>query len=68
MPSPLYTAAEAAEAVGMDRDTIYTWVRRGYLAPVPGKRRGREALYDLAAVYACEAARKRRHRRRGQQA
>lgn len=63
----LYTAAEAAEAVGVERDTIYNWVRRGYLSPVPGARRGRETLFDLSEVYQCEAARKRQHRRRGQQ-
>jgi excisionase family DNA binding protein len=57
-----WTAAEAAEQVGVDRDTIYTWVRRGFLRS--GDTRGREKLFDLADVFKCEAARRRKHRRK----
>jgi excisionase family DNA binding protein len=64
MADPLFTAAEAAAEVGVDRDTIYTWVRRGYLSAVPDRKRGREKLYDLAAVFACEARRAHKHRRK----
>lgn len=63
----LVTAAEAAAAVSLTRDAIYTWVSRGYLAAVPGARRGREKLYRLADVYRCEAERAREHRRKGRQ-
>jgi hypothetical protein len=58
----LFTAEEAAVEAGVEVATIYTWVRRGYLAAV-GKR-GRFNLYRLCDVFACEAARKRKHRRR----
>ncbi|MGW4476830.1 helix-turn-helix domain-containing protein [Nonomuraea sp. NPDC004354] len=58
----LWTAAEAAAEVGVERDTIYTWVRRGVLAPAG--QRGREKLFDLAEVFACEASRKHKHRRK----
>lgn len=64
MAEPLFTAEEAAREVGMDRDTIYTWVRRGYLRPVPGRKRGRYKLFRLDDVFACEAARQHEHRRK----
>lgn len=56
------TAEEAAEQVGVAQATIYVWVRRGYLAPV--RKRGRYKLFRLADVFAAEATRKHKHRRR----
>lgn len=50
------TANEAAAEVGVDRDTIDTWKRRGYLQPIPGS--GRPAKFWLSEVYTCEAARR----------
>lgn len=50
------TAAEAAQQVGVDRDTIDTWKRRGYLQPIPGS--GRPAKFWLSEVFQCEAARR----------
>jgi excisionase family DNA binding protein len=58
----LWTAQEAAEQVGVDVDTIYQWVRRGYLQHAG--TRGRHKLFDLEAVYAAEKTRERRHRRK----
>ncbi|MGI5293297.1 helix-turn-helix domain-containing protein [Nonomuraea polychroma] len=59
---PLYTAAEAAAEVGVERDTIYTWVRRGFLKHKD--RRGRLKLFDLDDVFQCEANRQHEHRRK----
>jgi predicted site-specific integrase-resolvase len=64
MAEPLFTAEEAAAEVGMERDTIYTWVARGYLSPVPGRKRGRFKLYRLDDVFECEKSRQREHRRK----
>lgn len=58
----LWTAEEAAEQVGVTAAAIYTWVRRGALASA-GKR-GRYKLFRLDDVFACEAGRKRKHRRK----
>jgi excisionase family DNA binding protein len=60
----LFTAEEAAAQVGVDKATIYTWTARGYLAPVPGRKRGRANLFKLEDVFTCEKTRKRKHRRR----
>lgn len=57
----LYTAAEAAEEVGVARATIYSWVARGHLKHTA--RRGHLKLFKLADVFACEATRNRKHRR-----
>ncbi len=58
----LFTAEEAAAQVGVRPATIYTWTARGFLRPV-GKR-GRFNLFRLSDVFACEATRKHKHRRR----
>jgi predicted site-specific integrase-resolvase len=58
----LVTAAEAAALVGLTRDAIYNWVRRGVLHVAD--HRGREKLFAAAEVFACEAARKHEHRRK----
>lgn len=50
------TATEAAAKVGVDRDTVDTWVRRGHLQPIPGS--GRPRRFWLSAVYTAEAARR----------
>jgi len=50
------TAAQAAVEVGVNRDTIDTWVRRGQLAPIPGT--GRPRRFWLSEVYTCEVARR----------
>ena len=50
------TAAQAAVELDVDRDTIDTWKRRGYLQPIPGS--GRPARFWLSEVYACEVARR----------
>lgn len=56
MPTPKFlSAAEAAEALGVDRSTISRWVERGRLAPdhkLPGRRGA--YLFSRAAI---EAAR-----------
>lgn len=57
----LYTAAEAAEEVGVAVNTIYSWVRRGHLAHAG--HRGHLKLFRLADVFAAESARQRTHRR-----
>lgn len=57
----LFTAAEAADEVGVSVNTIYSWVRRGYLEHAG--RRGHLKLFRLADVFAAEAARQRAHRR-----
>lgn len=46
------TAAEAAAEVGVQVGTVYSWVRRGYLAPV--RRRGRYKMFHLADVFRAE--------------
>lgn len=58
----LVTAAEAAAEVGVKPQTIYVWVSRGYLAPAttPGARR----LYRLSDVFAVEASRDHKRRKR----
>ncbi|WP_117198066.1 hypothetical protein [Nocardiopsis sp. TNDT3] len=56
------TAAEAAAELDVDRDTIDTWKRRGYLQPIPGS--GRPARFWLSEVFACEAARRVHWKRR----
>lgn len=58
----LYTAEEAAAEVGVTPQTIYTWTARKYLKPA--SKRGRFNLYLLADVFACEATRKHKHRKR----
>lgn len=58
----LYTAQEAADEVGVSVNTIYSWVRREYLTHA-GKR-GHQKLFRLADVFAAEATRDRRKRRR----
>lgn len=62
MGKSLWTAAEAAAEVGVEQDTIYTWVRRGFLKHQ--ETRGRLKLFDLDEVFACEARRKHQHRRK----
>ncbi|WP_435107335.1 hypothetical protein [Nocardiopsis synnemataformans] len=59
------TATEAATKVGVDRDTVDTWVRRGYLRPIPGS--GRPRQFWLSQVYTAEAQRRVhwKHRRKG---
>lgn len=57
-----WTAAEAAQQVGVDRDTIYTWVRRGFLKSK--RKRGRYKLFDLDDVFECERNRQHEHRRK----
>lgn len=56
----LYTAAEAAEEVGVSVNTVYSWVNRGSLAHA-GKR-GRLKLFRLSDVFECEKTRQRRNR------
>ncbi|MGI5493867.1 helix-turn-helix domain-containing protein [Microtetraspora malaysiensis] len=60
--SDLFTAEEAAAEVGVEAATIYTWKARGFIEPA-GKR-GRYLLYRLSDVFACEASRQRKHRRK----
>lgn len=62
--STLVTAAEAGELVGLSRDAVYNWVRRGYLEPVPDRRRGREKLYRASDVFEVEANVRHEHRRK----
>jgi excisionase family DNA binding protein len=57
----LFTAAEAADEVGVSVNTIYSWVRRGHLKHAG--RRGHHKLFRLADVFAAEAARQRTRRR-----
>ena len=64
--SEFYTAAEAAEEIGIATATIYSWVHRGYLKPA--KKRGHLKLFRLADVFAAEAARERKHRHPNHQA
>jgi predicted site-specific integrase-resolvase len=59
---PLFTAEEAAAEVGMKAATIYVWVHRGYL--IPAGTRGKHKLFRLADVFAAEASRDRRRRKR----
>lgn len=56
----LFTAEEAADQVGVKRQTIYTWVNRGYLKPAG--QRGRHKLFRLEDVFRAEATRDRRKR------
>lgn len=56
------TANEAAAELDVDRDTIDTWKRRGYLQPIPGS--GRPARFWLSEVFACEADRRVHWKRR----
>lgn len=58
----LFTAHEAAAETGFTRQAIYNWVARGYLAPVPGCKRGRSNLFRLEDVF--EAEKRRDHARR----
>ncbi|WP_214322071.1 helix-turn-helix domain-containing protein [Nonomuraea sediminis] len=58
----LFTAEEAAAEVGVEVQTIYTWTGRGALTPA-GKR-GRNNLYRLSDVFACERTRQHKHRKR----
>ncbi|MER7363592.1 helix-turn-helix domain-containing protein [Nonomuraea wenchangensis] len=60
----LYTADEAATETGFKRQAIYNWVARGYLAPVPGAKRGRSRLFRLEDVFAAERTRDHTRRRR----
>lgn len=62
MTDELFTAAEAAEEVGVERSTIYAWVHRGLLTHA-GKR-GHEKLFRISEVFAVEATRDRKKRRR----
>lgn len=50
------TAHEAAAHLGISRDTIDTWVRRGHLEPIPNT--GRPRRFWMADVYTCETARR----------
>ena len=59
------TGKEAAAEVGVDPDTIDTWVRRGYLTPIPGT--GRPRKYWLSQVFTTEAARRIHPTRRTRQ-
>lgn len=47
------TRGHAAELMGVDPDTITTWVRKGYLQPVPGCP-PRLQLYARSAVEEAE--------------
>jgi len=58
----LWTADEVAREVGVEPGTIYTWVRRGALRSV--SQRGRYKLFRLSDVFAAEASRQDRHRRK----
>ncbi|MFI6299560.1 helix-turn-helix domain-containing protein [Nonomuraea sp. NPDC050790] len=60
----LYTAEEAAAEVGVERQTIYVWVSRGVLKPVPGVKRRRSNLFRLEDVFTAEKNRDHKHRRR----
>lgn len=60
----LFTAEEAAREVGVKPGAIYTWVSRGYLKP--RGRRGRYKTFALDDVFAAEAARLRKHRKKSQ--
>ncbi|GAA5048268.1 phage terminase Nu1 subunit (DNA packaging protein) [Thermocatellispora tengchongensis] len=60
----LFTTAEVVELTGFTRAAIENWVRRGYLTPVPGRKRGRSKLFRLDDVFTCEKTRKRKHRRK----
>ena len=59
---PLWTAEEVAAEVGVEVQTIYTWVSRGYLRPAGTK--GRHRLFRLEDAFEAEAARKRKHRKK----
>lgn len=48
-PSPYLTGPEAAELLGVKRETLYAYVSRGLLRAVPGPR-GRARLYARADV------------------
>lgn len=61
MTETLYTADEVAIEVGVEVDTVYQWVRRGYLAHA-GKR-GRRKMFSLDAAFECEKRRQRKHRK-----
>jgi DNA-binding transcriptional MerR regulator len=50
------TASEAADEVDVSPDTIDTWVRRGYLRPIPGS--GRPRKFWLSEVFTAEAVRR----------
>lgn len=58
----LFTAEEAAAEVGIETQTIYTWVSRGCLKPET--KRGRHNLYLLADVFEAEKTRQHKHRKR----
>lgn len=60
----LYTADQAAAEVGIERQTIYVWVSRGSLRPVPGVKRGRSHLFRLEDVFAAEKTRDHARRRK----
>lgn len=59
MTADLYTAAEAADEVGVSVSTVYSWVRRKHLAHA-GKR-GRSKLFRLSDVFECEKTRRQRN-------
>lgn len=56
------TAAEAAKEVQVHPDTIDTWVRRGYLTPIPES--GRPRRFWMGDVYRAEARRRIHWKRR----
>lgn len=56
----LFTAEEAAAEVGVKRQTIYTWVNRGLLAPAT--KQGHTRLFRLEDVFNCEKTRDRTRR------
>ncbi|GAT68887.1 helix-turn-helix domain protein [Planomonospora sphaerica] len=62
MNDELWTAEEAAAEVGVKPGTIHAWVHRGYLTPQ--RKRGGAHLFRLEDVFAAEAGRKRKHRRK----
>lgn len=61
MPSDLLTAPEAAELLGISRETLYAYVSRGLVVSQPGPGPSRARRYPRAGV---EALRTRRERAR----
>ncbi|MEV4672181.1 helix-turn-helix domain-containing protein [Actinomadura sp. NPDC049382] len=59
MTTDLYTAAEAADEVGVSVNTVYSWVRRKHL--VHAGKRGRAKLFRLSDVFECEKTRQQRN-------
>jgi predicted site-specific integrase-resolvase len=57
-----WTAAEAAEAVGVSVHTIWQWKRRGHLTPVGINREGLQTFLVLDVAKAELATRQRARR------